>query len=108
MDDLQTENSKRLDEALACLRRLPQLLLDNSLKGFDLDLTRGFDPDLFSKIQVRQSMIETATAISPEDLLKLNHQWLMLIEEGRRAQNDRLANRIFDPNFPSSWYERKG
>lgn len=101
------EDTARLDEALACLKRLPQLCLDNSLKGFDLDLVRAFDPDLFSKIQVKQSMIETATAISPEDLLELVHEWLMLIKEGRRAQNDRLANRIFDPNFPYSWYERR-
>ncbi len=108
MDDLQTENSKRLYEALACLRRLPQLCLDNSLVGFDLESVRAFDSALYSKIQLKVRQIEDAIAISPEDLLVLNYEWLMLIREGRRAQNDRLEKRIFDPNFPSSWYERKG
>jgi len=107
VDDTQTENSKRLYEALACLRRLPQLCLDNSLKGFDLESVRAFDSDLYFKIQVKLSNIEDATAIALEDLLELVHEWLMLIREGRRLQNDRLEKRNFDPNFPHSWYERR-
>lgn len=107
MDDIQTENGKRLDEALALLRQLPQLILDNSLVGFDLDSVEAFDGDLFMQIRLKQNLIETAVAISPEDLLILNFEWLMLIKKGRRAQNDRLEKRIFDPNFPHSWYERK-
>jgi len=102
------EDTARLDEALSCLRRLPQLCLDNSLVGFDLESVKAFDLDLFWKITLKQRQIEDAIAISPEELLVLNYEWLILIREGRRVQNDRLEKRIFDPNFPSSWYERKG
>ena len=108
MINTMLEDSQRLDEAQAFFRRLPQLLLDNDLKGFDLEWVRGFCPDLYSQIKVKESLIENSSQISLEDFLELNFEWLMLIKEGRKRQMDFDEQRNFPKDFPrNSWYERR-